>query len=43
MTALINIDVPDFQAASAFYQTAVSLTQSGMLDEDVVDWAGFSS
>ena len=36
MKALINIDVPDFRAASTFYQAALGLTQSRMLDDDVV-------
>lgn len=43
MNALINIDVPDIEAASAFYQAALGLTQSHMLDDDVVELIGASS
>ncbi len=37
MKAFINIDVPDLQAASTFYQAALGLTESRMLDDDVVE------
>ena len=43
MKILINIDVPDLQAASAFYQAALDLTQSRVLDDDVVELSGASS
>jgi predicted enzyme related to lactoylglutathione lyase len=43
MKTLINIDVPDLQAASAFYQAVLGLTQSCMLDGDVVELSGPSS
>lgn len=43
MKTLINIDVPDLQAASAFYQATLGLTQSRMLDDDVVELSGASS
>lgn len=36
MKTLINIDVPDVQAASAFYQAELGLVQSRMLDDDLV-------
>ena len=37
MKTLINIDVPDLQAASTFYQAALGLTQNRMLDDDAVE------
>lgn len=40
---LINIDVPDLQAASAFYQAEIGVTQSRMLDSDVFELSGASS
>jgi predicted enzyme related to lactoylglutathione lyase len=43
MKTLINIDVPDLQAASAFYQAAIGLRQRRMLDDDVVELSGASS
>ena len=43
MKTLINIDVPDLQAASAFYQAALGLTQRRMLDDDVVELSGAGS
>lgn len=43
MRVLINIDVPDLQAASAFYQAALGLTQSRRLDDDVVELSGATS
>jgi predicted enzyme related to lactoylglutathione lyase len=43
MKTLINIDVPDLQAASAFYQGALGLTQGHMFDNDVVELSGVSS
>ena len=43
MKTLINIDVPDLQAAAAFYQAALGLTQSRMLDDDVVELSGAGS
>lgn len=43
MKILINIDVPDLHAASAFYQAALGLTQSRMLDDDVVELGGAGS
>lgn len=43
MRTLINIDVHDLQAASAFYQAAFGLTQSRMLDDDVVELSGVTS
>jgi predicted enzyme related to lactoylglutathione lyase len=43
MKLLINIDVPDLQVASDFYQAALGLTLSRMLDDDVVELSGASS
>ncbi|HEY1181395.1 MAG TPA: VOC family protein [Rhodocyclaceae bacterium] len=43
MNTLINIDVPDLEAASVFYQAVLDLTQSRMLDDDVVELSGASS
>jgi predicted enzyme related to lactoylglutathione lyase len=43
MKILINIDVPDLQAASAFYQAALGLMRSRMLDDDVVELSGAGS
>lgn len=43
MKSLINIDVPDPQAASDFYQAALGLTQSRMLDDDVIELSGAGS
>jgi predicted enzyme related to lactoylglutathione lyase len=43
MNILINIDVPDLHAASAFYQAALGLRQSRTLDDDVVELSGASS
>lgn len=40
MRTLINIDVLDLQAASALYQAALGLTQSRVLDDDVVELSG---
>ena len=42
MNILINIDVPDPQLASIFYQAALGLTQSRILDDDVVELSGAS-
>jgi predicted enzyme related to lactoylglutathione lyase len=42
MHILINIDVPDPQLASIFYQAALGLTQSRTLDDDVVELSGAS-
>jgi predicted enzyme related to lactoylglutathione lyase len=43
MSTLINIDVPDIHAASIFYQAALGLTQTRMLDDDVLELSGASS
>jgi predicted enzyme related to lactoylglutathione lyase len=43
MKTLINIDVPDLEAASAFYQAALGLIQSRTLDDDVLELNGASS
>lgn len=43
MRALINIDVPDLQAAIRFYEAAVGLTLSRVIDSDVAEMAGASS
>ena len=42
MNILINIDVPDPQLASIFYHAALGLTQSRILDDDVVELSGAS-
>ncbi|MFL6673097.1 MAG: VOC family protein [Massilia sp.] len=42
MRVLINIDVPDLDMAAAFYQAAVGLTPSRVIDGDVVELTGGS-
>jgi predicted enzyme related to lactoylglutathione lyase len=43
MRALINIDVPDLQAAIRFYEAAVGLVLSRIIDTDVAELTGASS
>lgn len=42
MKVLINIDVPDLEKAAAFYQAAVGLTLSRIIDGDVAELTGAS-
>jgi predicted lactoylglutathione lyase len=42
MRVLINIDVPDLDAAAAFYQTALGLTLNRVIDDDVAELVGAS-
>ncbi len=42
MRVLINIDVPDLEMAVAFYQAAVGLTLSRVIDGDVAELIGAS-
>ena len=42
MRLLINIDVPDLEAAVAFYQAAVDLTLGRMIGDDVAELVGGS-
>jgi predicted enzyme related to lactoylglutathione lyase len=42
MRAQINIDVPDLEAAAAFYQAALGLTLSRVIDGDVAELVGAS-
>ncbi|MET0963646.1 MAG: VOC family protein [Noviherbaspirillum sp.] len=42
MKMLINIDVPDLDAALAFYQAALGLTHSRTIDDDVAELSGAS-
>jgi predicted enzyme related to lactoylglutathione lyase len=42
MKVLINIDVPDLEIAVAFYQAAVGLTLSRVIDGDVAELIGAS-
>jgi predicted enzyme related to lactoylglutathione lyase len=43
MRVLINIDVPDLEAAAAFYQAALGLTLQRILDGDVAELSGASA
>ena len=43
MRTLINIDVPELQAAIRFYEAAVGLTFRRVIDADVAELAGASS
>jgi predicted enzyme related to lactoylglutathione lyase len=43
MRLLINIDVPDLDIAVAFYEAAVGLTLSRLIDGDVAELVGASS
>jgi len=43
MKTLINIDVPDVHLASVFYQAALGLVQSRLLDDDTLELSGGSS
>lgn len=43
MRSLINIDVPDLEAAISFYEAAVGLVLSRVLDTDVAELTGASS
>jgi predicted enzyme related to lactoylglutathione lyase len=43
MKTLINIDVPDVHMASDFYQAALGLVQSRLLDDDTIELSGASS
>jgi predicted lactoylglutathione lyase len=43
MNILINIDVPDLQAAVKFYTAALGLTHSRTLDDDVAELQGASA
>lgn len=40
MNVLLNIDVPDVQAAAAFYQAALGLELKRILDADVAELSG---
>jgi predicted enzyme related to lactoylglutathione lyase len=42
MRVLINIDVPDLEIAAAFYQDALDLTLSRVIDGDVAELVGAS-
>lgn len=42
MRVLINIDVPDLEMAVAFYQAAIGLTLSRVIDGDVAELIGAS-
>lgn len=43
MRIIINIDVPELEAAIAFYTAALGLTLSRIIDEDVAELTGASS
>ncbi|HTD91056.1 MAG TPA: VOC family protein [Burkholderiales bacterium] len=43
MRLLINIDVPELEAAIAFYQSAIGLTLNRIIDGDVAELVGASS
>ncbi|MCC2658716.1 MAG: hypothetical protein K0Q76_3824 [Panacagrimonas sp.] len=43
MRVLINIDIPELEAAIAFYEAAVGLSLSRVLDSDVAELTGASS
>lgn len=43
MKTLVNIDVPDLQLASGFYQAALGLVESRLLDDDTMELSGGSS
>ena len=43
MKALVNIDVPDLQAAVRFYESAVGLVLSRVIEADVAEMCGASS
>ena len=43
MKSLINIDVPDLQAAISFYEAAVGLTLCRVIEGDVAEMAGATS
>jgi predicted enzyme related to lactoylglutathione lyase len=43
MRVVVNIDVPDLQAAIAFYTAALGLRHSRTLDDDVAELVGASS
>jgi predicted enzyme related to lactoylglutathione lyase len=42
MRVLINIDVPELESAAAFYQAALGLTASRVIDGDVAELVGAS-
>ena len=42
MRVLINIDVPDLEQAATFYQAAIGLTLSRVIDGDVAELIGAS-
>ncbi len=42
MKLLVNIDVPDLDKAIAFYEAALNLTHTRMIDDDVAELSGAS-
>ena len=43
MKVLINIDVPDLEAAATFYEAAIGLSLGRTIDDDVAEMVGASS